>query len=266
MNMSYRDLVTSCMRDIVTSCLKPGKYQLIDCTQNFKKLRKELDNFLILYPDPVPYYIVAKINMILQSELAVKTIILPCIFPRLHRNCRMSIWQGDISIIRADCIVNPLDSSGLGCFNPYHNCIDNLLRCKAGPQLRSECAQKIANRTIKSGDMFTTLAYNLPYRYIFHVRGPIYDQVNRNTHEIVLAGCYINCLEKMKEMCLHSIVFCPISTNELKYPTPEATVVAFNAVNRWLEENAELDLHVIFCVCEDSDRMIYEEVSESCLW
>ena len=38
---------------------------------------------------------------------------------------KLSIWQGDITRLAADAVVNAANSQMLGCFVPMHACIDN---------------------------------------------------------------------------------------------------------------------------------------------
>lgn len=50
------------------------------------------------------------------------------------------LWQGDITTLAVDAIVNAANSQMLGCFAPCHGCIDNAIHTYAGVQLRHECA------------------------------------------------------------------------------------------------------------------------------
>ena len=45
---------------------------------------------------------------------------------------RLYLWQGDITRLRVDAIVNAANSQMLGCFQPLHSCIDNIIHSKAG--------------------------------------------------------------------------------------------------------------------------------------
>lgn len=52
---------------------------------------------------------------------------------------KVTIWQGDITRLVADAIVNAANSAMLGCFMPGHNCIDNAIHSAAGLELRKAC-------------------------------------------------------------------------------------------------------------------------------
>ena len=40
---------------------------------------------------------------------------------------RLYIWQGNITTLKCDAIVNACNSQMLGCFSPMHACIDNFI-------------------------------------------------------------------------------------------------------------------------------------------
>lgn len=45
------------------------------------------------------------------------------------------LWQGDITRLKVDAIVNAANAQALGCWAPLHNCIDNCIHSAAGIQL-----------------------------------------------------------------------------------------------------------------------------------
>ena len=53
----------------------------------------------------------------------------------------MYIWQGDITTLKCDAIVNAANSGMTGCYVPCHGCIDNCIHTYAGIQLRNYCAE-----------------------------------------------------------------------------------------------------------------------------
>ena len=61
----------------------------------------------------------------------------------------LSIWQGDITRLAVDAIVNAANSQMLGCFVPMHTCIDNCIHTYAGVQLRAECSRQMNQLRIR---------------------------------------------------------------------------------------------------------------------
>ena len=49
------------------------------------------------------------------------------------------VWQGDITALECDAIVNAADPGLLGCFHPLHDCVDNRIHSAAGLRLRNYC-------------------------------------------------------------------------------------------------------------------------------
>ena len=171
----------------------------------------------------------------------------------------ISIWQGDITRLNSDAIVNAANSKLLGCFIPCHRCIDNAIHSAAGLQLRDECS-KIINaqgHDEKTGDAKITGAYNLPSKYVIHTVGPIVFGKLNEKHCNELESCYKSCLEIAEEKNLKSIAFCCISTGEFHFPNDIAAKIAVNTVKKFLENNHSLK-KIIFNVFKDLDLEIYE--------
>ena len=171
------------------------------------------------------------------------------------------LWQGDITTLAVDAIVNAANSRMLGCFVPCHGCIDNAIHSAAGVQLRLECARIMAQQQMEAptGKAKITKAYNLPCRYVLHTVGPIiHGMVTRRDREL-LAACYRSCLELAAEYGLKSVAFCCISTGEFHFPNELAAQIALRTVNAYQQENPNR-IEVIFNVFKDCDYEIYKKL------
>ena len=180
----------------------------------------------------------------------------------------ISIWQGDITRLAVDAIVNAANSQMLGCFIPMHTCIDNCIHSYAGIQLREECNQKMQDLKKKFGPDYeqptavpmVTEAYNLPAKKVIHVVGPIVENGLNSTLEKQLMECYWNVLEICKEYRLKTVAFCCISTGVFHFPNRRAAELAVRAVEKWLECNPNIVERVIFNVFKNEDKAIYEQL------
>ena len=171
------------------------------------------------------------------------------------------LWQGDITTLAVDAIVNAANSAMLGCFVPCHGCIDNAIHSAAGVQLRLECARIMAQQQGEepTGRAKITRAYNLPCRYVLHTVGPIIDgRVTRQDREL-LASCYRSCLELAATYGLKSIAFCCISTGEFHFPNELAAEIAIRTVKTYQQQNPNR-MEVIFNVFKDCDYEIYKNL------
>ena len=112
------------------------------------------------------------------------------------------LWQGDITQLNTDAIVNAANKQMLGCFKALHACIDNAIHSAAGPQLRDDCEiiMSTQGELEKTGNAKITRAYNLPSRFVLHTVGPIVPSGTMLTEQQKdeLASCYISCLEFSK--------------------------------------------------------------------
>ena len=171
------------------------------------------------------------------------------------------LWQGDITTLNCDAIVNAANSQMLGCFIPCHGCIDNAIHSAAGIQLRLECAQIMAQQRTEepTGKAKITKSYNLPCRYVLHTVGPIIRGTVTSEDCQLLAGCYRSCLELAAAHDLKSIAFCCISTGEFHFPNELAAEIAVQTV-RDFQKDSQNHMEVIFNVFKDSDYEIYKRL------
>lgn len=171
------------------------------------------------------------------------------------------LWQGDITTLAADGIVNAANSGMTGCYVPCHGCIDNAIHTYAGVQLRLECACIMAAQGHEepTGMAKITNAYNLPARRVLHTVGPIVRGAPTLRDCELLESCYRSCLELAAEHKLGSIAFCCISTGEFGFPSRPASDIAVKTVRDFLTRTGS-DMKVIFNVFKDKDREIYADL------
>ena len=171
------------------------------------------------------------------------------------------LWQGDITTLACDAIVNAANSEMLGCFCPCHGCIDNAIHTFAGIQLRLKCAELMKKQGHKeeTGRAKITPAYNLPYKYVLHTVGPIVGgRLTRHDCDL-LASCYRSCLELAEQKEIKSIAFCCISTREFHFPNDKAAEIAIKTVKDF-KRHTNSKIKVVFNVFKDTDYEIYREL------
>ena len=171
------------------------------------------------------------------------------------------LWQGDITALRCDGIVNAANSGMTGCYIPNHRCIDNCIHSFAGVQLRLYCEELMERQghEEETGRAKITPAFNLPCRYILHTVGPIITGAVTEEDCRLLESCYRSCLELAAENGLESLAFCCISTGEFHFPNEKAAVIAVRTVERGMERKTSVK-KVVFNVFKDLDRDIYAKL------
>ena len=179
-------------------------------------------------------------------------------------NVPMQIWQGDITRLKVDAIVNAANSQMLGCFHPLHKCIDNAIHSAAGVQLREECYQMMLQQCHEepTGQAKITKSYNLPCKYVIHTVGPIIPTgIPTPLQKEQLASCYRSIMQLADENHLESVAFCCISTGEFRFPNQLAAEIAVKTVSDFFVEHPECSIkQVVFNVFKDVDKRIYEGI------
>ena len=177
---------------------------------------------------------------------------------------KLALWQGDITTLNVDAIVNAANSKLLGCFIPLHNCIDNVIHSSAGIQLRQECSEIMHRQghDEEVGKAKITSAYNLPSKYVIHTVGPAipYGAEPSNEDCEKLASCYNSCLDLASHNELKSIAFCSISTGVFNFPQRKAAEIAIKTVEDYLNENETSLEKVIFDTFSHSSYLIYKNL------
>ena len=254
--------IRSVLRTLLDERMECAGLQIPDSLSEQRRMMRTLLN--VRPPHPVSEDLIKAQDRELQRQLADKGIvalsdIMPC-----RVDGRLRLWQGDITRLQVDAIVNAANSALLGCFVPMHRCIDNAIHSAAGVQLRLACDRlmQAQGHPEPTGRAKITDGYNLPARYVLHTVGPIVrDTEPTPRQERQLADCYRSCLALADAHDLQSIAFCCISTGEFGFPQKRAAEIAVSTVRAYLDATVATGINsVIFNVFKDDDLSIYRNL------
>jgi len=226
--------------------LPPRRWQLLRSLMNVRPPMPVSEEFLRIQDE------------YLRTMTGEKGVVDASSLPPCPRDGRLVLWQGDITTLRCDAIVNAANSGLLGCFSPCHGCIDNIIHTMAGVQLRLACDRLMRQQGHEepTGLAKITPGFDLPAKYVLHTVGPIVDGPLTEEHEGLLASCYRACLDLAGERGITSVAFCCISTGVFRFPADRAAQIAVSTVRDWLDEKNSA-MRVVFNVFKDSDLAIY---------
>ncbi|OHF03063.1 hypothetical protein CORC01_01821 [Colletotrichum orchidophilum] len=230
---------------------------------------------------PLPEDVLVGIDSVLRKQASHRVLTLAgSIQPTVtlkqtsQKSVRVTLWKGDITTLTGiTAITNAANGQGLGCFQPPHRCIDNVIHSWAGPRLRDECyrVMNLRGREIEPGEAIVTDAYCLPADHVVHTVGPQLHRGSKPTADETeqLAQCYRSVLDTVEILPATPdgrkiVALCGISTGLFAYPARDAAAVAVSVVTDWLEHHEDTSItDVIFNTFTDADHTIYQEILAS---
>ncbi len=238
--MLRRENIDFCIRYLMAQ--NKVEAQIPEALSDKQQLLRALMNIWTPQPLSEEYLMAqdAELTMQLQDKGIVKT--------------RNRLWQGDITRLKVDAIVNSTDCCGHGGMQPLHPGIDNTIFSAAGLQLRRECDKILQGSEIAVGSAIITPGYNLPAKNVIHTVGPTITTGTPSAgQKEQLACCYRSCLSLAREHNCHSIAFCCISTGNSRFPNRHAAEIAVRVCS-------EARIRVVFNVFNDTDYAIYSDL------
>ncbi|NHN76593.1 O-acetyl-ADP-ribose deacetylase [Azotobacter chroococcum] len=136
---------------------------------------------------------------------------------------KVEVWEGDLTRLAVDALVNAANSSLLGGGG-----VDGAIHRAAGPELLAACRQLGG---CPAGEARLTPGFRLPARYVIHTVGPVWQGGGRGEAEL-LAACYRNSLALAERHGLASIAFPAISCGIYGYPPEQAAAIALAELRR----------------------------------
>ena len=211
-------------------------------------------------PQPVPPEILALQDRLFWTESVARGIV--DVDTIEAGKYDIALFEGDITRLRADAIVNAANRSLLGCFLAGHNCIDNVIHSAAGMQLRADCRRIISalGHEEECGNARITRGYNLPATYVLHTVGPMVGREVTERERADLRSSYVSCLDLAAEYGLRSVVFCCVATGVFNFPHAEAAEIAAGAVVNWKLRHPDIKLKVVFDTFLPQDTGIYRSI------
>lgn len=243
----------------------------IEVPEDEEDKRNLLDNIIAKRPpEEIDQTILDMESKLLKIELEEKRIVNSYEIETIDKtllcedefSSTIALWQGDITRLKVDAIINNTNETLLGCSIENHKCIDRLINSKAGIALKLECNEIVKNQahTLSIGEVKLTNSYNLPCNYIIHTVGPkVYGDLTEENKKD-LAKCYSNILELAKQKELKTIAIPCISTGEYHFPKNEAAIVAVNSIKDFLKDNKKIFSKIIIDVYTNEDYNEYKKL------
>ncbi|MEO7982621.1 MAG: O-acetyl-ADP-ribose deacetylase [Bacteroidota bacterium] len=173
-------------------------------------------------------------------------------------NSTIEIVQGDITVIKADAIVNAANSSLLGGGG-----VDGAIHRAGGPAILEACRKIIAKQGgCKAGKAVITTAGNLRARFVIHTVGPVWNGGKKN-EQATLADCYKNSLQLAADNNCKTIAFPNISTGIYGFPKELAAIISMQTVTEFLSNTGKIDRVLFVCFDQENFQLLNKEQRKS---
>lgn len=257
--MTHEEQRVWLIQQLINENVEYSNVEIPDGEQEQKNLLRSLMN--VRMPDSISDEFLKIQDAYLQVENAAEGFVELSDLTPVKDDDRIYLWQGDMTRLKVDAMVNPANNALLGCFSPLHSCLDNILHSKSGIQLRLECNRimEAQGHPEPTGQAKITPAYNLPCKYVIHTVGPIVQHRLTKEHEELLASSYRSCLKLADKNSVKSIAFCCISTGVFMFPNERAAEIAVETVKKYLDETGS-QIKVMFNVFKDIDFLFYKNL------
>ncbi|HEX2190783.1 MAG TPA: O-acetyl-ADP-ribose deacetylase [Longimicrobiaceae bacterium] len=169
---------------------------------------------------------------------------------------RVEVFEGDITTLRVDAIVNAANSSLLGGGG-----VDGAIHRAAGPGLREECQ---ALGGCPTGEARITGGHRLPARHVIHTVGPVWQGGGAGEDEL-LASCYRNSLQIAVRHGIRTLAIPAISTGVYRFPPDRAADIAVRAVLGFLEGDSRLEKVLLVAFGAEARRSYLTALSGKCI-
>ncbi len=159
-------------------------------------------------------------------------------------------FQGDITRVDADVIVNAANSSLMGGGG-----VDGAIHRAGGPEILEDCRRIVETHgPLDTGKAVITRAGRLRASHVIHTVGPIWDQLDEGTAVTLLQSCYRNSLDLARANDCRSIAFPNISTGVYGFPLELAATTSIGAVGDWVREDPGA-IDSIYFVCHSKENL-----------
>lgn len=158
--------------------------------------------------------------------------------------CQLDAWQGDITRLTVDAIVNAANGSLLGGGG-----VDGAIHRAAGPELLAACRLLGGCAT---GDAKITPGFSLPARFVIHTVGPVWHGGGHGEADL-LAACYRNSMRLAQDNGCARLAFPAISCGVYGYPPEQAVPIAVQAVIAALADAP--DVREVIFACFDAGML-----------